>query len=196
MNKYAVEFAVIFERPPETMIGESIFDGEGNHIGWIADAVERPDEPDEATMLKLHSRMNAALLDMQEELLAYHPQDRENASSKELIDCVIRAHQIIEDAATAGVGTCHYHPDDAGFTWWDENDVEHYEEDSASYECGSASCDKCGSPMMVGDDGWFDGWDEITEWTEEDGSEHKGYVLKPRFKFCPKCGKRIEEVTE
>lgn len=106
MNEYRIQFAVIFERPPETMVGESIFDGEGNHIGWIADAVDRPDEPDEATMLKLHDRMNAALLDMQEELLAYHPQDRENASSKELIDCVIRAHQIIEDAATAGVETC------------------------------------------------------------------------------------------
>lgn len=60
------------------------------------------EEPDEATMLKLHGRMNAALLDTQDELLAYHPQDRENASSKKLIDCVIAAHQIIEDAATEG----------------------------------------------------------------------------------------------
>jgi hypothetical protein len=94
-------------------------------------------------------------------------------------------------AATVGVGTCHYIPDDVGFTWWDENDVEHYEEDSASYECDFASCDKCGYSMMVGDCGWFDGWDEITEWTEEDGSEHKGYVLKPRFNFCPKCGARV-----
>ena len=94
-------------------------------------------------------------------------------------------------AATIGAGTCHYYPDDAGFTWWDENDVEHYEDDSASDECDSASCDKCGFPMMVGEEGWFDGWDEITEWTEEDGSEHKGYVLKPRFKFCPKCGARV-----
>ena len=96
-------------------------------------------------------------------------------------------------AATIGAGTCHYIPDDAGFTWWDENDVEHYEEYSASDECDSASCDKCGFPMMVGEEGWFDGWDEITEWTEEDGSEHKGYVLKPRFKFCPKCGRHVEQ---
>lgn len=88
-------------------------------------------------------------------------------------------------------GTCYYIPDETGFTWWDENDVEHYEEYSASYECCSASCDKCGHSMMVGDEGWFDGWDEITEWTEEDGSEHKGYILKPRFKFCPNCGARV-----
>lgn len=95
-------------------------------------------------------------------------------------------------AATVGEGTCHYIPDDTGFVWWDENDEEHYEGGSASDECGSASCDKCGYEMMVGDDGWFNGWDEITEWWEEDGSYHKGYVLTPRFKFCPNCGRRIE----
>ena len=188
MSDYGITFAPTLDRPPETMVGETVYDSEGNAIGWIANT---PAEPDEATMLKLHDRMNAALLDMNDELLAYHSQDRDNASSKKLIDSVIAAHQIIEDAATVGVGTCHYYPDDAGFTWWDENDVEHYEDDSASDECDSASCDKCGFPMMVGEEGWFDGWDEITEWTEEDGSEHKGYVLKPRFKFCPKCGARV-----
>lgn len=98
---------------------------------------------------------------------------------------------VPKDAATVGAGTCIYIPDEAGFTWWDENDVEHYEEYSASDECCSASCDKCGYSMMVGDEGWFDGWDEITEWTEEDGSCHKGYVLKPRFKHCPNCGARV-----
>lgn len=94
-------------------------------------------------------------------------------------------------AATLGSEECHYIPDDAGFTWWDENDVEHCEEYSASYECGSASCDKCGYMMMVGDEGWFDGWDEITEWWEEDGSYHKGYVIRPRFKHCPNCGRKV-----
>lgn len=92
-----------------------------------------------------------------------------------------------------GAGTCRYIPDDAGFTWWDENEVEHYEEHSASDECCFASCDKCGNQMMVGEEGWFNGWDEITDWWEEDGSYHKGYVLEPRFKYCPNCGKRIEE---
>lgn len=96
-------------------------------------------------------------------------------------------------AATLGSGTCHYSPDDVGFMWWDENDVEHYEEYSASDECGSASCDKCGYTMMVGDDGWFDGWDEITERWEEDGSYHKGYVIRPRFKHCPNCGAKVVE---
>lgn len=129
---YAITFAPTLDRPHETMVGETVYDSEGNAIGWIVNA-------------------------------------------------------------TVGVGTCHYYPDDAGFTWWDENDEEHYEEDSASYECDSASCDKCGFPMMVGDNGWFDGWDEITEWTEEDGNEHKGYVLKPRFKHCPRCGRLVTE---
>lgn len=107
-----------------------------------------------------------------------------------LNECV---HELLDKAATMGVGTCHYIPDDAGFTWWDENDVEHYEEHSASDECCSASCDKCGNQMMVGDDGWFNGWDEITDWWEEDGSYHKGYVLEPRFKHCPNCGRKVTE---
>lgn len=105
------------------------------------------------------------------------------------IEAVLTPAQAI--AATLGSEECHYIPDDVGFTWWDENDVEHCEEYSASYECGSASCDKCGYTMMVGDEGWFDGWDEITEWWEEDGSYHKGYVLRPRFKHCPNCGRKV-----
>lgn len=87
--------------------------------------------------------------------------------------------------------TCRYLPDECGFTWRDEDGVEHHEELSASEDCSSASCDKCGFSMMVGDEGWFDGWDEIVEWTEEDGSEHKGYVLAPNFKVCPECGRRV-----
>lgn len=105
-----------------------------------------------------------------------------------LNECV---HELLDKAATMGVGTCHYIPDDAGFTWWDENDVEHYEKHSASDECCFASCDKCGNQMMVGEEGWFDGWDEIIEWWEDDGSYHKGYVLEPRFKRCPNCGARL-----
>lgn len=104
----------------------------------------------------------------------------------------IRQFARVVELSMEGAGTCIYVPDESGFTWWDENDVEHYEEYSASDECGSASCDKCGYTMMVGDDGWFDGWDEITDWWEEDGSYHKGYILKPRFKHCPNCGRRIE----
>ena len=99
MTDYGITFAPTLDRPHETMVGETVYDAEGNEIGWIANAV---DEPDEATMLKLHSRMNAALLDMNEEMLALHTRDRENASSKKLIDSVIAAHQIIEDAAKAG----------------------------------------------------------------------------------------------
>ncbi len=88
--------------------------------------------------------------------------------------------------------TCYYEPDQSGFTWYDENDAEHEEEFSANDECWSASCSTCGYTMMVGDCGWFDGWDEITDWWEEDGSYHKGYVLRPMFKFCPNCGAKVE----
>ena len=94
--------------------------------------------------------------------------------------------------ATLGRGECRFEPNEIGFTWWDENDVEHYEEHSASDECVAASCDKCGFSMIVGDCGWFRGWDEVAEWTE-DGSEsiHKGYVLVPIFNYCPNCGRRV-----
>ena len=35
---YGIQFAPTLERPPETMVGESVFDGEGNAIGWIVNA--------------------------------------------------------------------------------------------------------------------------------------------------------------
>ena len=96
-------------------------------------------------------------------------------------------------AATLGRGECFYAPDYQGFTWWDENDEEHYEEYSASDECWSASCSECGNTMIVGDEGWFNGWDEIKEWTEEGSDKlHKGYVLEPTFNFCPNCGKSVK----
>ena len=87
--------------------------------------------------------------------------------------------------------TCQYEPDYTGFTWWDENDVEHYEEDSASDECWSASCNKCGFTMIVGDEGWFNGWDDIKVWADEAGTEHHGILLEPIFKFCPNCGAKV-----
>lgn len=131
MSDYGIQFADWCEFPHETMVGETVFDGKGNAIGWIVNT-----EPDEATMLKLHDRMNAVLLDMQEELLAYHPQDRENASSKELIDCVIRAHQIVEDAATVDAGTCHIVK-----TWTDSDYADHWR----------YSCSECGYQIEVGE---------------------------------------------
>lgn len=35
---YGIQFADWCEFPPETMVGETVFDGEGNAIGWIVDA--------------------------------------------------------------------------------------------------------------------------------------------------------------
>lgn len=86
---------------------------------------------------------------------------------------------------------CCYIPDESGFTWYDDHLVEHYEEDSASDGCSSASCDKCGNKMMVGDDGWFRGWDEIKVWYDEAGAKHHGYVLDATFAHCPGCGRRV-----
>ena len=96
-------------------------------------------------------------------------------------------------AATVNVGTCTYIPDDTGFTWWDGDDNEHLEEDTASEDCGSASCDHCGFSMLVGDMGWFDGWEEITTWYDESGCEHNGYLLEPTFRHCPNCGRKVRK---
>ncbi len=41
MIDYAITFAPTLDRPPETMVGETVFDGEGNAIGWIVNATER-----------------------------------------------------------------------------------------------------------------------------------------------------------
>ena len=100
----------------------------------------------------------------------------------------------LEEAHNREVGreACCYVPCDLGFTWWDEDDVEHHEDDSAAEGCGSAACDHCGHEMLVGDCGWFDGWDEITDWWDEDSTYHRGYLLKPTFSYCPSCGRVVE----
>ena len=35
---YGITFASTFDRPHETMVGETVYDSEGNAIGWIANA--------------------------------------------------------------------------------------------------------------------------------------------------------------
>ncbi len=35
---YGITFAPTLDRPPETMVGETVYDSEGNAIGWIANA--------------------------------------------------------------------------------------------------------------------------------------------------------------
>ena len=94
--------------------------------------------------------------------------------------------------AALGRGTCRYVPDELGFRWYDDDGVEHDEDDSAFEDCGSASCDMCGHTMLVGDVGWFDGWDEPVDWWDEDGAMHRGYVLVPEFRYCPGCGREVE----
>ena len=110
------------------------------------------------------------------------------AECDEIERCVERR---FEDFFDTQFETCHYLPNETGFTWRDENDVEHYEEDSASDECWTASCDVCGHVMMVGDEGWFKGFDDIKEWFDEDGAEHHGYDLEPIFNHCPCCGRIV-----
>ena len=39
MSEYGITFAPTLDRPPETMVGETVFDAEGNAIGWITSAV-------------------------------------------------------------------------------------------------------------------------------------------------------------
>ena len=99
----------------------------------------------------------------------------------------------IEHARAPFSGECRYIPDERGFTWYDENDAEHCEGDSAADDCGSASCDKCGFAMLVGDGGWFQGWDDVEAWHDEKGAEHHGYVLKAEFRYCPNCGRMVVE---
>jgi DNA-directed RNA polymerase subunit RPC12/RpoP len=65
-------------------------------------------EPDEATMLKLHDRMNATLLDYESAM------GIDGGNGANAVPFVNEMHQIIEDAAKVGVGTCHCTtPDDA-----------------------------------------------------------------------------------
>jgi hypothetical protein len=162
-------------------------------------------EPDEQDMLKLHDRMNAALLDMQEELLAYHPQDRENASSKKLIDCVIAAHQIIEDAATVGRGNLTAEQvreaimsadrwrkpmGDTGMTNTHliiRDDGWQAIADKLNATVGAGTCHIEVHDNLAETEGMGDVWLECDEC-------HWQMMLEPttpRFKHCPNCGREI-----
>lgn len=69
--------------------------------------------------------------------------------------------------------TCTYEPTET-ISYFDRNDVEH-ETNWPDYECASFMCVKCNYEMMYGDIGWFE--------------EEPPY--KPRFKYCPNCGRRV-----
>ena len=98
MSEYCIQFAPTLDRPPETMVGETVYDSEGNAIGWVANA---PAEPDEATMLKLHDRMNAALLDYESAM------GIEGGNGANTVPFVVEMHTLLEEAATMGArGTC------------------------------------------------------------------------------------------
>lgn len=89
---------------------------------------------------------------------------------------------------------CCYIPDEQGYQWRTDDGDWQEEEDSASDECWSASCDKCGYTMIVGDDGgWFRGYDDQKEWWDEDGKKHCGFILEPIFNYCPNCGREVEQ---
>jgi hypothetical protein len=69
--------------------------------GWVDKIdVTVGTEPDEATMLKLHDRMNAALLDYKSAM------GIDGGNGANAVPFVNEMHKIIEDAAKAGVGTC------------------------------------------------------------------------------------------
>lgn len=129
-------------------------------------------EPEEVDTLKLHDRMNAALLDMNEVLVP--DGHREDISTQKLIDCVIAAHQIVEDAATMGVGTCH-------------NIAALNQEGVSGYffvcsECGLAvhadsNIDKTNYPDRNPDG-------SIDLRTCNSGGKYK-------FERCPRCGRKV-----
>ena len=110
---------------------------------------------------------------------------------------ILFAHAVTPEQAieaTIPRGTCRYVPDEQGFVWYDEDGVEHVEDESANADCWTASCDHCGNIMQAED--WFEGFDEPTEWTDADGVRHMGYVLVPTFRYCPSCGRKVEEPYE
>jgi hypothetical protein len=81
-----------------TVLTENCIDGWVESVESIAATVTT--EPDEATMLKLHDRMNAALLDYKSAM------GIDGGNGANAVPFVNEMHQIIEDAAKVGVGTC------------------------------------------------------------------------------------------
>lgn len=59
----------------------------------------------------------------------------------------------------------------------------------AEVECCEAApgnlayaCAECGCTLAGGEDGWFD----------EKRGDHGGIAYRPRFNFCPECGRMVE----
>lgn len=103
----------------------------------------------------------------------------------------LRGDDVGKEMVMSERGTCRYEPETIGFTWFDDDDVEHFEEDSASEDCMACECSECGCAMLCGDCGWFSGWDEPVSTTDEDGVEHRRYVMTPLFDYCPYCGRKV-----
>ncbi len=64
-----------------------------------------------------------------------------------------------------------------------------YDGDGAEVECCEAApgnlayaCAECGCTLAGGEDGWFD----------EKRGDHGGIAYRPRFNFCPECGRMVE----
>lgn len=102
MSDYAITFAPTLDRPPETMVGETVFDSGGNAIGWIVSA---PAEPDEATMLQAKVKAQSDHIDkLRGEYKALDEQMERRCAE---YCATIRKLKAELDAATVGVGTCH-----------------------------------------------------------------------------------------
>ena len=69
---------------------------------------------------------------------------------------------------------------DVMITAWDEDDNE-IETGEVADEA-DMSCDNCDYPMMR---------DECIGWWDEEKGPYGGWLLTPRFNYCPKCGYRV-----
>ncbi len=76
--------------------------------------------------------------------------------------------------------TCRYEPD-AWYRYYDEADNEFITREAdpgCVYECSA-----CRYVMM-------------NDWFDEEPGPLGGYVYRPRFEFCPNCGRKVENDGE
>ena len=209
MSDYGIQFAEWCEFPTETMVGETVFDCEGNAIGWIvnAETVEAEREPSDTVIERIERFCtDYAQCLMDSTILVkrnYESMDLRAVKKAEVVeDRLIR--ELAEYIATVGKDIEHY--DGSGRRGTvailqggrkpEEVLLVHYEGGVTHYlpeDAGTCHLEECEHEREIPHDlpdcdgGWYT---EVTHDCDECGYEN----ADPNIRFCGGCGRKV--VTE
>lgn len=106
---YGIEFAESFARPPETMVGECVYDEDGNHVGWVTEA-SKPSCAACPEMGNPDSYVNHL-----QSALRWHDEHVPRPTNPKAKCIVLQGRSVPEEVlfVREGGGVTHYLPEDA-----------------------------------------------------------------------------------